>query len=334
MGKSTGESQATSGQGHDGRFYAALLLFGLAMLCHTFQPEIRKALAFIARHSGQIWACLIAAGVAALSIAFAFRRNQHIEETEEEFVTAPSEGSVFLGQEIPSGRDFHLRADLRTMHTQLAGTTGAGKTSSFVLPCIAADMEEGRGCIIIDGKADAELLNQLYAKAVQTGRKNDFLIFSLAKPHISSTFNPFSQGTPDQITERVFSAFPASNDYYRKVQFTALRTIVALLVRRGQTPLVGVIRECLRNKETLQGWTQGLSDPNLLVDVNALLAESDDSFQEKYSGLVTDLGFYSQGESLPLQRPLSRNHPDRSPEAKENLLFPATHDAARWETGK
>ena len=196
--------------------------------------------------------------------------------------------------------EVHLKAEFRPMHTQVCGTTNAGKTASVVLPWIARDIELQRGLIIVDGKSDRAFLEQIYAHAVQNGRQDDFMVFSLAQPSISSTFNPFAQGTPDQITERVFSSFSFTDEYYRAVQYAALRTIVALLMHRGQIPMPGVIRELLLNRDKLKGWSASMQDDNLASDVNALLREDAGEFHKRYSGLITALGHFSQGPTAPL----------------------------------
>jgi type IV secretory pathway TraG/TraD family ATPase VirD4 len=186
------------------------------------------------------------------------------------------------------------------MHTQVIGTTNAGKTASVILPWVARDIQLGRGMIIVDGKSDRSFLEQLYAYAVASRRESDFKLFSLACPSASSTFNPFAQGSAEQITERVFSAFSFTDEYYRAVQYSALRTIVALLMDRNKIPMPGVIRSLLRNREALKSWITHIKDKNLEFDLAALLKEDTKEFEKKYSGLVTALGHFSQGAVTPL----------------------------------
>ena len=101
-------------------------------------------------------------------------------------------------------------------------------------------------------------------------------------------------------TERVFSSFNITHDYYRSVQYVALKTVITLLMRRGQIPTPGVIRDLLRDKVKLQDWTEGLTDVNLKKDVLTIAALSDEQFTENHAGLVAALDDFSSGELMPL----------------------------------
>ncbi|NBU21351.1 hypothetical protein EBS43_08090 [bacterium] len=199
-----------------------------------------------------------------------------------------------------SHKTIHLKEDFRTAHTQVIGSTNAGKTASVILPWAVQDIEKGRGLLIIDGKADQSFLNKIYSYAVRSNRQREFKVFSLANPTLSSTYNPFCEGTAEQITERFFSTLEMSDPYYESIQFAALRTILSLLIRRGEKPLPGVIRELLRDKEKLRGWLIGLNDLNLSREIQTMLQDSQEEFQKKYSGLVTALGHFSYGSTSAL----------------------------------
>jgi type IV secretory pathway TraG/TraD family ATPase VirD4 len=196
--------------------------------------------------------------------------------------------------------EVHLKSQFRTMHTQVIGTTNAGKTASVILPWIVRDLELGRGMIIVDGKSDRSFLDQLYAHAKAVDRHFDFELFSLACPNASSTFNPFAQGTAEQITERVFSSFSFTDEYYRAIQYAALRTIVALLMDQKKVPMPGVIRTLLKNRAALESWAGKIHDKNLESEVATLLKEDSKEFEKRYSGLVTALGHFSFGAVAPL----------------------------------
>jgi type IV secretory pathway TraG/TraD family ATPase VirD4 len=309
MGNNAKEAKG-SAEGSDssgGLFFVvcALLVFGATY--RALYPWVVKVDRFTSQHHTQVhlsvWAFLISG--AALGIALLW--NRHLDKSEERFVTEKDTESVLLGEDVDTGKEVYLKPVFRTMHTQLIGTTNAGKTASVILPWAVDDIERGRGCLIVDGKSDRGFLDKLYAHVIKAGRQRDFMVFSLASPHLSATFNPFCQGTPEQITERVFSAFNFTDEYYRSVQFSALRTVVALLMRRGQRPMPGVIRECLRDKKKLEGWLDGLNDPNISQDVQAILKVDDEELERKYSGLVTALGHFSQGETMPLY---NTRHPE------------------------
>jgi hypothetical protein len=49
---------------------------------------------------------------------------------------------------------FGLKPRQRSMHTQVIGTTNAGKTESVIIPWAIQDIHSGKGLLLIDGKAD------------------------------------------------------------------------------------------------------------------------------------------------------------------------------------
>lgn len=268
----------------------------------------RAAYAFIFRFNG-FWAnhpLLARLGIGLIAVTFlallfalgwnCFSRKK----AQGPPVTEDDGESVYLGKDVKTGEKVYLRPAFRTMHTQLIGTTNAGKTASVILPWAADDIARGRGLLVVDGKSDLALLEQLYTHAVRAEREDDFLVFSLADPSISSTFNPFCHGSPEQITERVFSSFEFTDEYYRSIQFAALRTVIAMLRDQRQAPLPGVIRELLRDREKLKAWTEKIRDENLVQDVLKLTQDDDEEYAKKYSGLVTALGHFSQGKTAPL----------------------------------
>jgi hypothetical protein len=85
------------------------------------------------------------------------RRDQKRKQEAEKRVIAPDVGAVYAGQSA-EGEQVYIKPAQRAMHTQVIGTTNAGKTESVILPWAIQDIEQGRGLILIDGKADRGLL--------------------------------------------------------------------------------------------------------------------------------------------------------------------------------
>ncbi len=139
-----------------------------------------------------------------------------------------TEDSVFSGFEKNSGKPIYITDSQRTMHTQIVGTTNAGKTESVILPWAIQDIYKGHGLIIIDGKSDRNLLNKLWAYVYQAKRHKDFLLFSLSNKDESSQYNPLVGKNPEEIIERVFSAFEFETSYYRNIQYEVFSNLIWL----------------------------------------------------------------------------------------------------------
>jgi hypothetical protein len=274
------------------------LCFGLG-LGFIFKIVVPKVVAAFWRHPISYSVSSVAIVLFLCAISYVFFRNKEIDGEEVQGITSQDPGSVLLGTEYQTEKPIFLKESFRTMHAQVIGTTNAGKTGSVILPWAVSDINEGRGFLIIDGKSDMTLLKTLYGYAKAAGREKDFLVFSLCQPEISSTYNPFYGGTAEQITERIFSAFPFNEEYYKNIQFLALRTMTALILERKEVPVPCVVRELMRNKDFLVEKKTEVS-PDLSRDIEAILAEPKESYLEKHSGLVTSLGHFSQGLTMPL----------------------------------
>ena len=296
-----GKDAASKGQGpNDSLLYFILLILLLSGLSRTLSMIQIKLQAFYKFHPDLCWIGMGLLIGLPLMIVGSFLWNLSIKRSIADSILKQDDSSIKLGIDQESHKTIHLKEDFRTAHTQVIGSTNAGKTASVILPWAVQDIEKGRGLLIIDGKADQSFLNKIYSYAVRSNRQREFKVFSLANPTLSSTYNPFCEGTAEQITERFFSTLEMSDPYYESIQFAALRTILSLLIRRGEKPLPGVIRELLRDKEKLRGWLIGLNDLNLSREIQTMLQDSQEEFQKKYSGLVTALGHFSYGSTSAL----------------------------------
>ena len=296
-----GKDAASKGQGpNDSLLYFILLILLLSGLSRTLSMIQIKLQAFYKFHPDLCWIGMGLLIGLPLMIVGSFLWNLSIKRSIADSILNQDNSSIKLGIDQESQKTIHLKEEFRTAHTQVIGSTNAGKTASVILPWAVQDIEKGRGLLIIDGKADQSFLNKIYSYAVRSNRQREFKVFSLANPTLSSTYNPFCEGTAEQITERFFSTLEMSDPYYESIQFAALRTILSLLIRRGEKPLPGVIRELLRDKEKLRGWLIGLNDQNLSREIQTMLQDSQEEFQKKYSGLVTALGHFSYGSTSAL----------------------------------
>jgi hypothetical protein len=279
----------------DNLIYLLAGSFGLACVLKAMAPYLFKLYLKWLRYHDRIVLSSKAVAIVLLTFFALWTRNKFVSWRSKKAITQKDSTSVLLGMDSLSKALIYLKEALRAAHMQVIGTTDAGKTFGLVQPMIAQDIEQGRGLMVIDGKADRDFLGQIYANAVRAGRAADFLIFSLANINISSTYNPFCGGTPEQIAERTFSTFGITHPYYKDVQFSAYRATLALLLKRGQTPMPGVIRNLLRDKDLLRSWVTDLNDSNLSKDIDGILDLSPEEFKEKLSGLVNALGHFSQG---------------------------------------
>lgn len=83
-------------------------------------------------------------------------------------------------------------------HTMVHGTTRVGKTRLAQI-LIEQDIRRRDVVIVLDPKGDADLLLGMYSAALRAGRADDFQVFHLGFPEVSSRYNPI--GNFEQVTE-------------------------------------------------------------------------------------------------------------------------------------
>jgi type IV secretory pathway TraG/TraD family ATPase VirD4 len=234
----------------------------------------------------------------AKTIVRKWRQKKQADEKEKS-ILAPEQGAVYCGHD-EHGDEVFIKTRQRSMHTQVIGTTNAGKTESVILPWAIQDIKQGRGLILIDGKADNSLLEKIWGYTVKAGREKDFKLFSLSHLDASYPFNPLIGGTAEEITERVFNAFEFENPYYRALQYEVMGQLMRILEGNGVTPTFERIYQMIVDIPALQHQSDQVDDTKLRhwVERFRLLSNSDRDMRT--SGLLSSLGQFSQGKTASL----------------------------------
>ncbi len=249
------------------------------------------------------WRIAIAFAISLLAV-FAFqmvrkklRNRTRVADLENEVIT-PIEGEdcVFAGLST-NGKNVYVKQPFRKMHTQVVGTTNAGKTESVILPWAIDDIKKGRGLLIIDGKSDMSLLNKLYAYAKRHHRENDVRVLSLCNVGISHTFNPLSGGSALEITERVFNALNFENEYFKSIQYDVFLHSLLILEAVGIKPTPLRVIECMKNEKALADLAVASKMPRLQVWAGEFLKLNRDEREQRTSGLVAQLQSFAVGET-------------------------------------
>ncbi len=237
----------------------------------------------------------------------------------EKQTLAPSatDDSVYMGQTDRS-QPVHFKESFRRMHIQIVGTTNAGKTESVIVPLAVDDMKKGRGLIIIDGKSDRSLLNKLYAYAKTFGREKDIRVLSICSPEISNTFNPLANGSPLEVTERIFKALQFENEYYKNLQYETLLQTLLIFESAKMKPTPLKVVAALRSFAKLQNLATTGANSGQIEWVTEQMALSRDVREQRTSGLITQLQIMAIGDTAPvfnaedseidIEKALTENH--------------------------
>jgi len=244
----------------------------------------------------QIPLLIVSIGLFALMVAVARRKARRKDQEKGAHALKRVQGSVAAGR-TKSGEAIFVNPSQRSMHTQVIGTTNAGKTESVILPWAIQDIMQGRGLIIIDGKADRGILEKLFAYVTKAKRASEFRLLSLSNVGESQQFNPLLGGSPEEVTERVFNAFDIENPYYKAIQFEVMVQIMRIFHQRGFIPTFQRLYEAVTNPSELMVGMESSSLKDWLEGFIALPAKDR---LERTSGLVAAFSQFAFGEHSKL----------------------------------
>lgn len=221
------------------------------------------------------------------------------QRAKEKAIVADAPNAVRAGYN-ENGAEVFIKTRQRSMHTQVIGTTNAGKTESVILPWAIQDIQQGRGLLLIDGKSDRGLLDKLWAYAVQSGREKDFRLFSLSSLSESSQFNPLVGGTAEEICERLFNSFEFESGYFKNIQFEVLIQVLRIFEAAQVTPTFLKLYEAVNNPALLKSMLVNKNEKALDIWLSKFLALSPKDREERTSGLISQLSQFAFGKTAPL----------------------------------
>lgn len=202
--------------------------------------------------------------------------------------------SMLVGRE-QNGNRVYLPLNCRLMHAQVIGTTNAGKTESVIVPWAVDDIQNGRGLLLVDGKADRSLLDKLYAYCVKFNRQDDFKLFSLQSIEESDSYNPLTGGSPEEITERLFNAFEFENSYYRSIQFEVLSQIMRIISQSNNKSTMLLVLALLKSPDEVMRLATTTKDSELIRWAAGFMSLTINQRDEKTSGLTSQLSHFCFG---------------------------------------
>ncbi len=208
--------------------------------------------------------------------------------------------SSFCGFEKETRKPVYVTEAQRTMHTQVLGTTNAGKTESVILPWAIQDIQKGNGLIIIDGKSDRGLLNKLWSYTCKYGREKDFNLFSLGNLEESSQYNPLIGNTAEEVIERVFSAFEFDNSYYKNIQFEVFSNLIRLFFEAKEGLTFKRLHLALTDKNYLRSLSQKIESTELNQWSLEFLSLTPSDREQRISGLKASISHFSNGNTAAL----------------------------------
>jgi conjugal transfer pilus assembly protein TraD len=209
------------------------------------------------------------------------------------------EDSVFAGFD-ENRNPIHINLSSRRMHTQVIGTTNAGKTESIIIPWAVDDISKRRGLLLLDGKSDESLLSKIYSYVVKYNRQDKFKYFSLTNIETSHTFNPLLGGSTEEVAERVFGAFLFENEYYKGVQYEIFTQVLRIFSEAKEIPTFLKVHQAISNPVQLKPLVDRCKNKVLIIWGNSFLALKNEERDKRTSGLLSQISSFAFGETAVL----------------------------------
>lgn len=194
------------------------------------------------------------------------------------------------------GVELFLSEGVRTGHVQILGSTGRGKTKSVIIPWMARDILAGRDAILIDGKGDPEILEKLIQSSNQSGVDSEVHVFDLGNPDLGCATNPLKYGSPQQITDRIFTAFNFDDSYYKSVQSSQTGAVIELIHSLEEIVTFKRLYELLTDDSKLTDALGKCPNEKIQRQISEILSTPRASRMEKLSGLLSQLSPFAVGE--------------------------------------
>lgn len=253
-------------------------------------------------HQSETYIILILGG--SILFIYLYQKIKKLREKThyEKSITLKTDDSVYCGID-ENKSEVWVTPKQRSMHTQVIGTTNAGKTESVILPWAIQDIHAGKGLLLIDGKADHSLIDKLWSYTVLAKREKDFKLFSLSGQGESYSFNPLLGGTAEEITERVFNAFDFENPYYRSLQYEVMNQVMRVFEATKTTPTFQRLYQVISQPSVLHELSYELNDESLKKWIQKFCSLTNSERETRTSGLLTAISHFSFGEGAKLFNP-------------------------------
>ncbi|MDR5799276.1 TraM recognition domain-containing protein [Caballeronia sp. LZ001] len=171
---------------------------------------------------------------------FDFWRQQSVLESKISIQSAADltrPDGLLIGYTTDTGQPMYIPDEDLMRHGFIGGQSGVGKTVLGKL-LMFQQIQRGGGLAFIDGKMNADDIETIYQYCCWCGREQDLLILNPGNPAMSNSYNPILRGEPDEVSARVLSLIPSTEnnpgaDHYKQSANQGISTLVAALQTAG-----------------------------------------------------------------------------------------------------
>lgn len=204
-----------------------------------------------------------------------------------------------------------LRQSARSGHMLVMGTTRVGKTRLLEL-LVTQDIHAGKVVIVIDPKGDADLMLRMVAEARRARREQQFHMFHLGYPDISSRYNGIGNfGRITEIASRVTNPLPSSGNSaaFKEFSWRFSNIVAQAQVALGKVPTYKSLLKDVSSADSLF-----IEYATMVFDKLADQGRFAD-WRERVARIQAAMG--QKGSGIPIPRSLQ----DRDPEFVAMFLW-------------
>jgi len=166
--------------------------------------------------------------------------SKNIQNPNQRIQLGNVSGSLWRKEELTEGQLNH--------HIHVVGASGYGKTV-LLSHIIKQRIQNGKGLLFIDLKADMDTLIKFSQYVFQANRHEDLRIFSLTEKDMSIPYNLILDGTATQLRDRIINSLNWSEEYYKNQASSFLLKLLILLCwirdNKKQGFHLGTILDCV-----------------------------------------------------------------------------------------
>ncbi len=199
----------------------------------------------------------------------------------------------YLGQN-EVGKSAYLSPIAKSMHTEIIGATGVGKTESAILPMIFDSIRSGHSIIFIDPKGDHSTFRRIETMCQIAGREKSLLKIDLGSVDSSTPYNPLKIGSPTELKDKIAGSIIWTEEFYKKTAERVLLNAFLNLQASKMPTSINLISQFLNNPSGFQ-LNEDESNQGLQADHEELLHLIMQN-QKNLTGLMADLELWTRSE--------------------------------------
>jgi len=221
--------------------------------------------------------------------------------------------TIPIGLSLRNNLPYFVPIEAGLEHVVITGATGVGKTTTLITMVIHSLVHK-RPVIIVDPKGDSKDLDLIRDLVRAFNRESDLLIFSLANPAKSCSYNPLKFGDQENKRSKLIEGLELNHEYYGSVASNYLGILFDILdFLNEKTPTLSRIDSILTNENVRRAIEEDLLACEETEEVTSLIGK----FQilksvpmKDLAGLVAQIGSFGLRNFLGVLNPSKSQNPE------------------------